>query len=51
MKNYIVINGKKAELTKEQLEKTVYFSNRETAEKAIKEVVEPFMKEHPEFVW
>ena len=30
---------------------TVYFSNEEGAERAIKEVVEPFMKEHPEFVW
>lgn len=29
----------------------VYFSNEEGAERAIHEVVEPFMKEHPEFVW
>lgn len=29
----------------------VYFSSKEAAECAIKEVVEPFMKEHPEFVW
>lgn len=29
----------------------VYFSNRKGAERAIKEVVEPFMKEHPNFVW
>lgn len=29
----------------------VYFSTKEDAERAIKEVVEPFMKEHPEFVW
>lgn len=29
----------------------VYFSNMDVAERAIKEVVEPFMKEHPEFVW
>lgn len=29
----------------------VYFSTREGAERAIKEVVEPFMKEHPDFVW
>ena len=28
----------------------VYFSSEEGAERAIKEVVEPFMKEHPEFV-
>lgn len=29
----------------------VYFSTKEDAERAIHEVVEPFMKEHPEFVW
>lgn len=29
----------------------VYFSTKEGTECAIKEVVEPFMKEHPEFVW
>lgn len=29
----------------------VYFSTKESAERAIKEVIEPFMKEHPEFVW
>ena len=29
----------------------IYFSTREGAERAIKEVVEPFMKEHPDFVW
>lgn len=29
----------------------VYFSSKEAVERAIKEVVEPFMKEHPEFVW
>lgn len=29
----------------------VYFSSEEAAERAIKEVVEPFMKEHPDFVW
>lgn len=29
----------------------VYFSTREGAERAIKEVVEPFVKEHPEFMW
>lgn len=30
---------------------TIYFSSEEGAERAIKEVVEPFMKEHPDFVW
>ena len=29
----------------------VYFSSEKVAERAIEEVVEPFMKEHPEFVW
>ena len=29
----------------------VYFSSKEGAERAIEEVVEPFMKEHPDFVW
>ena len=29
----------------------VYFSFAYGAKRAIKEVVEPFMKEHPEFVW
>lgn len=29
----------------------VYFSSDEAAKRAGREVVEPFMKEHPEFVW
>lgn len=29
----------------------VYFSSEEGAERAIHEVVEPFIKEHPEFEW
>lgn len=29
----------------------VYFASLEGATRAIKEVVEPFIKEHPEFVW
>lgn len=29
----------------------VYFSSEEGAKRAIEEVVAPFMKEHPEFVW
>lgn len=29
----------------------VYFSSEEDTKRAIKEVVEPFMKEHPDFVW
>lgn len=38
--NYIVINGKKIELTEEQMKQLMIYT-----------VVEPFMKEHPEFVW
>ena len=30
---------------------SVYFSSREIAEKAIENVVKPFMKEHPNFKW
>ena len=29
----------------------VWFCSRDSAKRAIKEVVEPFMKEHPNFVW
>lgn len=29
----------------------VYFSTRRWAERAIEEVVKPFVKEHPDFVW
>ena len=29
----------------------VYFSSEDAAKHAIEEVVEPFMKEHPDFVW
>lgn len=29
----------------------VYFNERSTAELALKEVVEPFLKEHPDFIW
>lgn len=29
----------------------VYFSTMEAAKSAIKEVIEPFMKEHPEYKW
>ena len=32
-------------------EGSVYFSTKEKAEQAIEEVVKPFMKEHPDFVW
>lgn len=30
---------------------TVYFSSKELAERAIEEIIKPFMKDHPEFVW
>lgn len=30
---------------------SIYFNTKEVAEQAIKNVVEPFMKEHPDFVW
>lgn len=29
----------------------VYFSSIEIAEEAIKKIIKPFMKEHPDFVW
>ena len=29
----------------------VYYSSADSAERAIEEVVKPFVKEHPEFVW
>lgn len=29
----------------------MWFSSKDGAERVIKEMVEPFMKEHPEFVW
>lgn len=28
-----------------------YFYSRKTAERAIEEIIKPFMKEHPDFVW
>lgn len=32
-------------------EGSVYFSKQEVAEKAIEDVIKPFIEEHPEFVW
>ena len=29
----------------------IYFKNKETAQSAIEEIIKPFMKEHPKFVW
>lgn len=29
----------------------IYFKDKKTAEQAIKEIVMPFMEQHPEFVW
>lgn len=34
-----------------KIQGAVYFATRNGAERAIKEVVEPFVKEHPDFVW
>lgn len=34
-----------------QNEGSVYFYSREIANRAINEIILPFMKEHPEFVW
>lgn len=36
---------------KEVKELSVYFSTEEGASRAINEVIRPFMKEHPDFVW
>lgn len=30
---------------------TIYFKSEKTAEQAIEEIIEPFVKQHPEFVW
>lgn len=63
MENYIVINGKKAELTEEQLvalgieikknDPSIYFDihfyTEEIARNAIEEIIKPFIKEHPDF--
>ena len=40
-----------AELNYEVKSNTIYFYSKEITERAIKEIIEPFMKEHPEFVW
>ena len=32
-------------------EGVVYFPSYEIAERALEEIVKPFIKEHPEFVW
>lgn len=32
-------------------EGTIYFCSEEIAERAIKEIIEPFMRNHPDFVW
>lgn len=34
-----------------QTEGTIYFYSYDIAESAIKEIIEPFMKENPDFVW
>lgn len=35
----------------EHKSQTVYFSSEKGAHRAIEEVVEPFVKKHPEFIW
>ena len=39
------------EMTYNRKSVDVFFSNETAAQRAIKEVIEPFMKDHPEFVW
>lgn len=34
-----------------KIQGAVYFSSKESVERAVHEVVEPFVREHPEFVW
>lgn len=34
-----------------KIQGAVYFATRNSAEQAIEEVIEPFLKEHPDFVW
>lgn len=52
---YICLNKKNSSfgiaLNTQIKEQKIYFSKREVAKQAIKDVVKPFMKEHPEFVW
>ena len=43
--NFIISNMQCAK------EHSVYFSTEEGASRAINEVIRPFMKEHPDFVW
>lgn len=40
-----------ADVTTSFKHEDVWFCSRDSTKRAIKEVVEPFMKEHPEFVW
>ena len=35
----------------ERKDQKIYFSKREVAEQAFKDVVKPFIEKHPEFVW
>jgi hypothetical protein len=30
---------------------SIYFKTRETAERAIKEIIKPFLEEHPKFIY
>lgn len=55
-KYYIYFDYKKHEfkisyMNQYKTEMTVHFYSREIAERAIDEIIKPFIKEHPEFVW
>lgn len=39
------------EYTCHKIENAVYFKYEQTARDAIEEIIKPFMKEHPDFVW
>lgn len=47
-------NDNKIEISFSEIMKTegiIYFPSREIAKRAKEEIVKPFIKEHPEFVW
>lgn len=48
--NYLVINGKRTELTAEQL-RQLGIEPEKKRKNPFDRVVKPFMKEHPDFVW
>ena len=51
---YFDYNNKEISINENRYFKTIgcpYFNTEEIAQRAIDEIVKPFMKEHPEFVW